>query len=266
MHMSQPTSGCNNWINDLVRLREELELPSTSGARNSSFSTHSHAAGAFHDDSYGMDLDDSEVYGPTSVPNAMTKDRFPGAARTFGKGQTFLDKFNTDKFGHYRQENIYYPFASRLEWQLALWLLRSGISMSATDAFLSLEIVSFPLNFGVIRSLCLVQVKGLHLSFNNAKELRGRAELLPSGPRWKSMQVQTSHPTKSPVYLYWRDPLDCLASILNHPLFADHLEFVPRRVYTTATREHRVYTEWMTGDDAWEMQVRIHYSRLNHDL
>lgn len=73
------------------------------------------------------------------------------------------------------------------------------------------------------------------------------------------MKIQTTHPTKSPIYLYWRDPLECLASILSHPVFANQLDFVPRRVYTTATNECRVYSDWITGEDAWEMQVRIHY-------
>ena len=73
------------------------------------------------------------------------------------------------------------------------------------------------------------------------------------------MQVQTTHPMKAPMYLYWCDPLDCLASILNHPLFANHLKFIPHHIYTTETREHCVYTEWMTGDDAWKMQACIHY-------
>ena len=152
MHMSQPASGCNNWVNDLVRLREVLDLPSiTSGARNLSLSPHSSnvpTAEASHGDSDAMDLD-YEAHGPASVPNKLTEDHFPGAAQTFGKGQTFFDKFNADKFCNHRRENLYYPFASRLEWQLALWLLRSGVSMAATDAFLSLKIVSFPLNFSV---------------------------------------------------------------------------------------------------------------------
>jgi len=156
MHMTQPTSGCNTWVNDLVRLQEEeLGLPSTSAARNLSLSAHDSyasdlpAAGAFHDGPDAMAIDDDELYEPTFIPNTQIEEHFPGVAQTFGKGQMFLDKFNTDKFCHHRRENLYYPFVSRPEWHLALWLLRSGISMSATDEFLSLEIVSFHLNFGV---------------------------------------------------------------------------------------------------------------------
>jgi len=156
MHMSQPTSGCNTWVNDLVCLQEEeLGLPSTSAARNPSLSAHDlyvlnlPAAGAFHDGPDAMAIDDDELYEPTSIPNTQIEDCFLGVAQTFGKGQMFLDGFNTDKFCHHRWEDLYYPFASWPEWHLALWLLHSGISMSATDEFLLLEIVSFHLNFGV---------------------------------------------------------------------------------------------------------------------
>lgn len=100
------------------------------------------------------------------------------------------------------------------------------------------------------------QIKDLPLSFRSAKELRGRAEMLPSGPRWMSQIIHTSHATKSPIILYWRDPLECISTILNHPFFHDQLDFTPRKVYSTAKKLSRVYTEWMTGDGAWNMQVR----------
>ncbi|KAG2116154.1 hypothetical protein DEU56DRAFT_713054, partial [Suillus clintonianus] len=105
------------------------------------------------------------------------------------------------------------PFSSRRDWQVAAWLLRSGLSMGKIDSFLSLEMVSAYI------SLLLLMIHDLPLSFHSAKELRGRAEMLPSGPRWKSQVIRTSHPTKSPVILYWRDPIECIASIFNHPLF-----------------------------------------------
>lgn len=55
--------------------------------------------------------------------------------------------------------------------------------------------------------------------------------------------------------LYYRDPLECLEFLFRNPLFADHIDFCPRRVYRTAERLVRIYSEWMTGDSAWEMQV-----------
>ncbi|KAG1861539.1 hypothetical protein DFJ58DRAFT_611649, partial [Suillus subalutaceus] len=100
---------------------------------------------------------------------------------------------------------------------LASWLLCLGLSMGKIDSFLA---------------LMLIKIRGLPLSFSSAKELRGRAETLPSGPHWMSQVIQTMHPTKSLVVLYWHDPLDCIFSILNHPSFHDWLDVSPHKVYT----------------------------------
>ncbi|KAG1859222.1 hypothetical protein F4604DRAFT_1684696 [Suillus subluteus] len=94
-------------------------------------------------------------------------------------------------------------------------------------------------------------------SARDAKELQGRAELLPSGLRWKSQVIHTSHPTKSPAILYWWDPLKCIASIFNHPLFHNRLDYTSRKVYSTVQRLSWIYTEWVTGDHAWEMQLTL---------
>jgi len=57
------------------------------------------------------------------------------------------------------------------------------------------------------------------------------------------------------MVLYFRDSLDCLQRLLGNPLFAGQMDFCPYRLYRTAQHLVRVYSEWMTGDGAWEMQV-----------
>ena len=69
-------------------------------------------------------------------------EKFPGAGGTYGTGKTVMDLFNADQYAHYRVHNLYYPFASKAEWQLASWLLRSNLSMQAIDEFLLLDLVS----------------------------------------------------------------------------------------------------------------------------
>ncbi|KAG1854650.1 hypothetical protein C8R48DRAFT_609736 [Suillus tomentosus] len=248
-HMSQPRSGCSTWLQDLIRLRDlsddsmntddldgpnipgggpQAEVEFTFGDRDESFEGSGESGGQASEE--GL------------LPNGASDfvDQYPESSRTYGMGYTFLDLFNSDENSVYRAKNPYYPFSGRKDWEIASWLLRSGLSMGKIDSFLSLNII-----------------KGLPISFSSAKELRGRAEMLPSGPRWMSQVLSTSHPTKSPVVLYWRDPLDCISAILNHPFFHDRLDFTPRRVYTTAQCLCRVYSEWMTGDDAWNMQSAL---------
>lgn len=79
--------------------------------------------------------------------------------------------------------------------------------------------------------------------------------MLPAGPSWKCKPWTTSHPTKSPLQLFYRDPIECIKSLLNSPLSADNIEFTPYKLYKTAEKSIRVYSEWLSGDAAWSMQV-----------
>lgn len=56
------------------------------------------------------------------------------------------------------------------------------------------------------------------------------------------------------MILYWRDPLECITTILNNPLFHGLIDFIPYKEYLLPTMRRR-YSEWITGGDAWNMQV-----------
>ncbi|KAG2124666.1 hypothetical protein DEU56DRAFT_873241 [Suillus clintonianus] len=246
-HMSQPRSGCSAWLQDMVRMRSESDdfcmddEPNTNMDNGPNIpDTESGGFGDWDEMSRGSGSESQAHDEETPTHDSKVIDSYPDCAQSYGRGYTFLDLFNSDENSKHRATNLYYPFSSWKDWEVGSWLLRSGLSMGKINSFLSLEMI-----------------KTLPLSFRSAKELRGRAEMLPSGPRWMSQIIPTAYPTKSPVVLYWRDPLDCISSLLNNPAFHDQLDFTPRRVYTTAQRLCRVYSEWMTGDDAWNMQSTL---------
>ncbi|KAF8213514.1 hypothetical protein K438DRAFT_1902566 [Mycena galopus ATCC 62051] len=144
-----------------------------------------------------------------------------------------------DEFASRRKENLYYPFASQAEWQMASFLLRSGMTMRDIDDFLKLQLVC----------------DCLPLSFKSAAELRGRVEMLPPGPKWKSQEIKYQlYPTQSPIVLYYRDPLECIEFLLQNPLIHEHLELVPTQKFRDS---RHVYNEWITGKGAWEMQAQL---------
>ena len=72
---------------------------------------------------------------------------FSRASKVFGQGETFMDLFDKDEHAEQRTVNLYYPFASQPEWELASYLLNSGLSMAVTVQFLKLQLVSltFPI-------------------------------------------------------------------------------------------------------------------------
>ena len=269
-HMSQSSSGCSTWLQDLICLHSASVQARTANSMDIDHEPNIPDIDSELDGPGFGDCDevfqggsgegDGQVHEEGTLTDLDFIDWHPEPSQTYGRGHTFLDWFHSDENSVYRAANHYYPFSSRKDWEVVSWLLRSGLSMAKINSFLSLEMVSFKLFHCICGSdKCLVKIKSLPLSFCSAKELRGRAEMLPSGPCWLSQVIPTAHPTKSPVILYWRDPLDCIASILNHPFFHDRIDFMPCRVYTTAQRWCHVYSEWMTGDDTWNMQVRFSF-------
>ncbi|KAI6039430.1 hypothetical protein EDC04DRAFT_2526922, partial [Pisolithus marmoratus] len=131
-----------------------------------------------------------------------------------------------DKFSNHQSLNIYYPFASRGDWELGSWLLHSGLSMGVINTFLSLHLVHF-------------------------------SELLLSGLCWKSQEICTSHPTKRPVLFYWCDSLKLLLSLFNNPELQNVMDLSPYCLYNSMACLYHIYMEWMSGEDAWSMQSQI---------
>ena len=86
--------------------------------------------------------------------------------------------------------------------------------------------------------------------------MRARIENLPSPPRWKGVEVSIEGGvTKDPLTLFYRDGLECFKFLFGNPLFLDHMEYVPRREFTTGEKPERLYNEMMTGDRVWALQV-----------
>ena len=100
-------------------------------------------------------------------------------------------------------------------------------------------------------------MRDVPLSFRSAKELRARAEMLPAGPQWLCETLVPEYPTKQPPRLFYRNPIECLQALLSHPLFEPHISFVPRKVWTCGAKICRIYDEWLSGDQAWSIQVSI---------
>ncbi|KAI6019279.1 hypothetical protein BKA83DRAFT_4056954 [Pisolithus microcarpus] len=264
-HLAQPKSKCRAWQQE----RLGLSLYSSSSADNSTpgssptFSDHElptnddfdaiqfdpnalEAIVPFDDFDQGREERIWELSAAESavllagLGQGCQVQRFPNAGTVFGVGNTFLRRFEMDRYSSFCLTNLYYPFANLDDWEMANFLLQSKLSMAKIDEYLSLKMV-----------------RKMLLSFWTAKELRNRADLLPTGPCWNYRIVNTPYPTKSPAILYFRDPLDCIEALFNHPYYADHMIYTPFRVFTTAERVVREFSEWMSGDVAWQMQSNL---------
>ncbi|KAG1894108.1 uncharacterized protein F5891DRAFT_985339 [Suillus fuscotomentosus] len=178
----------------------------------------------------GVDVDmgaDLGVYEDehAGVEAGYEEEVYDGAAKTYGIGTSFMKTFNSDEYAVERMDNPYFPFASKPDWEMAAFLLQSELSMTDINKYLHLEFT-----------------RKLPLSFRSSRELRGRAEMLLSPPRWKYQTVLTKFRTTKTLHVFYRDAIECLQLLL---------------IYESAERAVRIYYGFMTGDRAWELQERL---------
>ncbi|KAJ3515847.1 hypothetical protein NLJ89_g1501 [Agrocybe chaxingu] len=169
-HLNQPSSHCRFHYENVIHFQHSEAMP-TLQPTPVQFPLFSWSPGnglpseAIPLDDRWMDVDESPLNGvdgpveiedeelqasksifskPLAYAKGFFSESYPHASTTFGQGETFMDLFNSDEHAGKRQENIYYPFASKAEWELASYLLRSGLSMTAIDNFLKLELEKLP--------------------------------------------------------------------------------------------------------------------------
>ena len=155
-HLNQPLGFCANLQNDIIGTLHPATF-STSVDSTDDLDSHEHSEyGEPQDgvidphpppseawDEPGMDVDSDSLPGHYSVSTTSTREYFPEVANAWPGSTTFMADFDQDRYSDERGENLYYPFASRQDWQVALFLLTSGMSMALIDRFLGLELVRF---------------------------------------------------------------------------------------------------------------------------
>ncbi|KAF8831720.1 hypothetical protein HHX47_DHR1001236 [Lentinula edodes] len=217
-------------------------IPSTPSSRPSTPSTPSTPDMPSSDPDYyneEMFMDIDPMGAASSEPCTV---RFPNAGQRVGQGVTYLDEFNDDRFAEERKTNLYYPFASRPEWETASFLLNSSLSMREIDSYLQLDLT-----------------KRNNLSFRTAQRLHELTDLLPPVPSWKSKTIKTLplYPSRAPIVLYYRDAIDVLQDLMKSPLVYDSLNFSPLQIFEDSRKLVRIYDSWLSGTRAWQMQGQL---------
>jgi hypothetical protein len=94
------------------------------------------------------------------------------------------------------------------------------------------------------------------LTFTSAHALQLLIESLPDPPRWYCQEMITAG-YKSPhtVYFYWCNALEAIEYIFGNLIFVLHMQFDPQRLWSDQLKTECIYSEYMTGDFAWESQV-----------
>jgi hypothetical protein len=141
--MNQPLGSCFDYIHEVVSLADELKSYKKRHRPQQSIESEKSILAMDTEDAFMEDaFMDCDTIDDGAGSGGRFVQEYDGAATTFGPGTTFMQQFECDEFAEERTQNLFYPFASRAEWELAAFLLRSDLSLAALDTFLSLNLVS----------------------------------------------------------------------------------------------------------------------------
>jgi hypothetical protein len=151
-HMVQPHSACREFAHHLVRISRKINLEPKRRQEQPISPPLNHPAVSNFD--MFVDIPDSPPLTPDNFEDVNTEqppadldaslpfvEQYANASEIHGRGSTFMDQFYQDKHSQHRADNIFYPFASKQDWEIASWMVRSNLSMAIIDEFLSIELV-----------------------------------------------------------------------------------------------------------------------------
>ncbi|KAJ3805926.1 hypothetical protein F5876DRAFT_69381 [Lentinula aff. lateritia] len=176
---------------------------------------------------------------------------FSGAGAELGgeKWKNGFQRFKNTK--QEKSEEMWSPFKSRKEWQLARWLMLSGVSHGDIDSFAKLSIIQ----------------DELHSSFKDKRTFLKKIDALPTvrggwickeleivGNIMKKAADGTEVPMTEEVELWRRDPIECIKELMEDPQFEEHMRYAPERMFTNETMHMRAIDEMWTGDWWWATQ------------
>lgn len=86
--------------------------------------------------------------------------------------------------------------------------------------------------------------------------MRGRVESLPAVPQWQHQEIKSvsGYKPKTPIVLFWRNPLEVVRQLFGNPIFSSCYEHSPYKLFARGSTD-QVFHEFMGSDFAWNYQV-----------
>ena len=235
--------------------------------------------GGFRSEDYSFeDAPPFEDTSPFEDDPTPVVDNHPNVLSLYRGGMVFLDQFFSDEYVALRQENLYYPFASGVDWELVSWLLRLHLSMAAIDEFLSLQLVcptffffffeanwylrlsSCPSCFDQQRNFTFVQ-KCYHLALTGNPALSALGSLQSNKP---SSTIRTRSNVSSPYSVILSSVHTSLSSCAKYGLHLCGLFGFMRIGCWGITPGVYRYANYFSDLDAFLTLQRIKYPTVEH--
>ncbi|KAH9913038.1 uncharacterized protein B0H18DRAFT_888940 [Fomitopsis serialis] len=143
------------------------------------------------------------------------------------------DRMDQDKNQKWR------PFASELDWRVAMWVIREDVGQKAMNRFLCIP--------GVVEKL--------GLTFKDVRELFMRVDSIPDRASWKMSSLSFPDRPDEMHLVRYRDILEAIQALLGNPSYAKHIVYRPKRVFADRSRMKQIFTEMWMG--LWWNSVQV---------
>ncbi|KAI0684824.1 hypothetical protein BC835DRAFT_1461247 [Cytidiella melzeri] len=159
-----------------------------------------------------------------------------GAGKPIGTSKTCNDVYATQVP---TTQNIYAPFSSRIDWEIACWAKLRGPGSTALTELLRIPEVPDLLG----------------LSFRTTDELNNIVDKrLPGRPRFARHKVLIGDEV---CEIFYRDIIECIRSLFGDPDSEVYLVFAPEKHYTDAGKTKRMFHDMQTGRWWWATQEEV---------
>ncbi|KAJ7034316.1 hypothetical protein C8F04DRAFT_956537 [Mycena alexandri] len=168
-------------------------------------------------------------------------EKYPGrlAGRPISVPSPSSEEIYCSALGDSAQENLYAPFKSKVDWEIAKWAKLRGAGSTAFTDLLNID--------GVRESLDLSYGTSIQLN----KIIDGK---LPGRPKFTRSEVVVN----GEVFpLYSRDILECVRALWGETDFALYLFVVPEKHYIDKGKTIRMYHNMHTGKWWWSTQEAV---------
>ncbi|KAF8479963.1 hypothetical protein JB92DRAFT_3274629, partial [Gautieria morchelliformis] len=139
------------------------------------------------------------------------------------------------------------PFAYQADWELVTWLIDSSASQTEIDKFLKLNVTR----------------EQTHPSYAGKRDLLQKIDALPLGLGWTchtfvihgdQLDYNGEKCTKE-LDIWYRNPVACVSELLANPLFREHMQFSPEKLFTDDSKEEQIINEMWTAQWWWDLQA-----------
>ncbi|EED77474.1 predicted protein [Postia placenta Mad-698-R] len=176
--------------------------------------------------------------------NVQTGEKSAGL--TYGEAKLLFQAIHDEQV--LQGADVFGPFESEEEWDLAKWLIKN-VGHTQAEKFLKLPIIR----------------NCIDPSFHNKDTFFSAIDALPGGVDWQCQDIcltgdvpnQDSKLPSENLELWFRNPLECIRELISNSTFKDNLHYAPERCFVDPEEGIQVTDEMWTGQWWWDIQHKL---------